>query len=90
MAAAPDARPEAVWARGCDDGRARAGAEARDADLAPQEAGLAEDKASRADREVVCEVEPADPDWDPPAHGRWVGRRELDVFGFATRGNAGS
>ena len=35
-----------------------------------------EDKASQR-IEGVCEVEPAD-GWDPPAHGRWVGRRELD------------
>ena len=36
-----------------------------------------EDKATQR-IEGVCEVEPADQDWDPPAHGRWVGLRELD------------
>ena len=36
-----------------------------------------EDKATER-IEGVCEVEPADQDWDPPAHGRWVGLRELD------------
>ena len=36
-----------------------------------------EDEATERIEEVF-EVEPADPGWDPPAHGRWVGRAELD------------
>ena len=43
-----------------------------------------EDKATQR-IEGVCEVEPAD-DWDPPAHGRWVGRRELRRPPAARRG----
>lgn len=39
--------------------------------------------------EEVFEVEPADPGWDPPAHGRWVGRRELDGLRLRDEGERG-
>ena len=40
--------------------------------------------------EEVFEVEPADPGWDPPAHGRWVGRRELDGLRLRDEGERGA
>ena len=39
-------------------------------------AGSEDDAAKRISE--VFEVEPAAPNWEPPTHGRWVGRGELD------------
>ena len=69
---------KAVWAADADDGRARAGAEARDAALVPPEAGVVGGQGHPADRRRVRARAGRPRTGDPPAHGRWVGLRELD------------